>query len=90
IGYNARAGNEIIIHYLVDYAIKKREHEQGGGIENLARATYAAYHGGPSHLTRYRQRGTREFLRKVDAAFIKKYRAIQANGVSAVRQCYDG
>jgi hypothetical protein len=52
--YNARAGSEILEHYLVDYAIRKKEHEKGGGPDALARATYAAYNGGPGALTRYR------------------------------------
>ena len=38
---NARAGNEILVHYLVDYAIKRGEHEKTGNPDNLARATYA-------------------------------------------------
>jgi soluble lytic murein transglycosylase-like protein len=54
IGYNARAGSEILLHYLRDYAIARGE-EDAGGPDALARASYAVYHGGPSHLRRYRQ-----------------------------------
>jgi len=89
VGYNARAGNEILVHYLVDYAIKRKEHRQTGGVDNLARATYAVYNGGPGHLARYRQSSTRESLRKIDAAFLKKYRAIQQQGTGAVKQCFE-
>ena len=49
------AGSEILIHYLRDYAIAKGEHTATGEIDNLARATYAVYNGGPGHLRRYRK-----------------------------------
>ncbi|MGR9092116.1 MAG: hypothetical protein ACU85U_16210 [Gammaproteobacteria bacterium] len=88
IGYNARAGNEILVHYLVDYAIRKREHEITGSLDNLARATYAVYNGGPGHLKRYRQDDTKPGLRAIDDAFWRKYTGIQSEGVSAVRRCY--
>ena len=88
VGYNARAGNEILIHYLVDYALRQGEHNQAGGADNLARATYAIYNGGPRHISRYRRDTTSAYLKKIDAAFWKKYRAIQEKGVSAVKSCY--
>jgi len=88
IGYNARAGNEILVHYLVDYAIKKHEDEVTGDADNLARATYAIYNGGPRHLSRYRNPDTKQALKDIDDAFWKKYLAIQREGPGAVKQCY--
>ena len=88
IGYNARAGNEILVHYLVDFAIKKKEHEVTGDPNNLARATYAVYNGGPGHLRRYRDAKEPRSLRDIDTAFWKKYQALRASGVAAVKQCY--
>ncbi len=88
VGYNARAGNEILIHYLVDYAIRKREHEHEGGADNLARATYAVYNGGPRHLSRYRDPATRASLRAIDAAFWDKYRKMAGGDAKRVRECY--
>ncbi len=88
VGYNARAGNEILVHYLVDYAIKRKEHEMPGGLDNLARATYAVYNGGPGDLTRYRKPSTKDALREIDASFHQKYREIQAKGLTAIKQCY--
>lgn len=88
IGYNARAGNEILVHYLVDYAIKKREHEVSGGDENLARSAYAMYNGGPGQLSRYRSKNASKNLRKIDDGFWKKYRALEAQGEKAVKSCY--
>lgn len=88
VAYNAHAGNEILVHYLLDYAIRKGEHEVTGDIDALARATYAAYNGGPGHLKRYRQPDTRGHLRAIDEAFWRKYQAIGDHGAQAVRACY--
>ncbi len=86
--YNAGAGSEILLHYLTDYAIRRGEHEKTGKVDNLARATYAAYNGGPSHLTRYRTTGTPESLRKIDSAFWEKYRTIRTGNELAVSKCF--
>lgn len=88
VGYNASAGNEILTHYLVDYAIRKKEHEESAGIDGLARATYAAYNGGPAQLKRYRETPPRRSTRAIDEAFWKKYQTMVTTGASAVRQCY--
>jgi len=90
IGYNARAGNEILVHYLVDYAIRKKEHEITDPPDSLARATYAVYNGGPRHLTRYRNPDASASLKQIDTAFWQKYRAIQAEGPMAVKGCLGG
>ncbi|MBI4693533.1 MAG: lytic transglycosylase domain-containing protein [Gammaproteobacteria bacterium] len=89
ISYNARAGNEILVHYLVDYAIKKGEHKATGDANSLARATYAIYNGGPGQMRRYREQGTKPQLREIDQAFWEKYQALLAKpGAEAVRECY--
>lgn len=88
IAYNARAGSEILVHYLVDYAIKNNEQDITGNKHDLARATYAIYNGGPRHMSRYRKESTSPSLRKIDAAFWKKYRTIQDMGSIAVKSCY--
>lgn len=90
IGYNARAGSEILLHYLRDYAIARGE-EMVGGPDALARASYAAYHGGPSHLRRYREARPRTpALAAIDRAFHDKYRAVSAGGELGVRDCFPG
>ncbi len=88
IAYNAAAGSEILMHYLLNYAIRHGEDKQPGGPDNLARATYAAYNGGPGHLRRYRTADTREDLRKIDLSFHEKYEAIRNGDELAVRACY--
>lgn len=90
VGYNARAGAEILRHYLVDYAIAQGEHTITGAIDNLARATYAMYNGGPSQLTRYRAADTADAMRTIDAAFWEKYQAMKRtpNNSLQVASCY--
>ncbi len=90
VAYNARAGNEILVHYLVDYAIRKNEHEVTDPPDALARATYAMYNGGPGQLSRYRKPGVSSRARAVDNAFWQKYQDIQKEGAVAVRQCLAG
>ncbi|MDX2166977.1 MAG: lytic transglycosylase domain-containing protein [Deltaproteobacteria bacterium] len=88
IGYNAMAGSDILIHYLRDYAIAKGEHTATGNVDNLARATYAVYNGGPGHLRRYRRSGTKRSLRDIDEAFRDKYLRVKAGDELAVMECW--
>ncbi|GMQ75325.1 MAG: hypothetical protein BMS9Abin01_0573 [Gammaproteobacteria bacterium] len=89
IGYNARAGAEILAHYLTRYAIRKRE-DTYGIPDALARATYAVYNGGPSHRRRYRLKNTKKSLRAIDKSFYKKYLSIKAGKTREVMTCYLG
>ncbi|MCP8688910.1 lytic transglycosylase domain-containing protein [Marinobacterium sedimentorum] len=88
VGYNARAGNEILVHYLVDFAIKRKEDEIGGDPRALARAAYGVYNGGPRHLSRYRKADTSRTLQAVDMEFWRKYQAMEKQGTAAVKACY--
>ena len=90
IAYNARAGGEILLHYLRDYAIARSE-DQVGGPDALARAAYAAYHGGPRHLRRYREpKRWRRALVAVDRAFHAKYQEVEEGRELSVRECFPG
>ncbi|MGH7825842.1 MAG: transglycosylase SLT domain-containing protein [Candidatus Binatia bacterium] len=86
IEYNGNAGGEILYHYLTHYALRKNEHKQKGG--NLARATYSAYNGGPSQLTRYRAAKQNPQLKKIDEAFWDKFQAVSAGRELEVKRCY--
>ena len=86
IEYNGHAGAEILMRYLSRYALRKNEHKQPGG--HLARATYAAYNGGPSHLTRYRAEKQIAQLKQIDEDFWRKYQAVTSGQELAVRSCY--
>ena len=88
IAYNGRAGCEILLHYLKDFAIEKGEHRKPGGDDNLARATYAAYNGGPSQLGRYRLPGTKPSLKKIDELWWQKYQAVREGREMDVVSCY--
>ncbi len=88
VGYNARAGNEILVHYFVDYALRKGEHKVAGDRAAAARATYAMYNGGPSQRARYRKPDTPAGLRRIDEAFWRKYQAVKDGGADAVKACY--
>ena len=86
IEYNGNAGGEILLQYLVRYALRKNEEQQPSG--NLARATYAAYNGGPRHLTRYRSAKPNPALKKVDDAFWEKFQAVSSGREMDVLRCY--
>ncbi|NOR81254.1 MAG: transglycosylase SLT domain-containing protein, partial [Methyloprofundus sp.] len=88
IAYNAHAGGDILYRYLTRYAIKKQEHKQPGGMDNLARSAYSTYNGGPSRVARYRQtKGIPAFHKKIDQAFWEKYRQVKQGKEYAVAQC---
>jgi hypothetical protein len=86
IEYNGNSGGEILLYYLTRYAIRKKEDKQERG--NLARATYAAYNGGPGHLARYRAVKPNPALKKVDEAFWKKFQAVSSGRELEVQRCY--
>lgn len=90
IAYNSAAGAEVLLDYLLKYAIRKGEHRQPGGITNLARASYSAYNGGPSQISRYRSNKASAYGKQVDAAFWDKYRQVAAGNELAVSQCLGG
>ena len=90
IVYNARAGTEILEHYLSKYAIAKREHKTTGNPDNLARSAYAAYNGGPRQFDRYRRNDSAGHGKQVDQLFYEKYRAIDRGTEMAVKACYSG
>jgi soluble lytic murein transglycosylase-like protein len=87
LAYNARAGAEILVHYLVDYAIPANEPGKEDSLDALARATYAAYNGGPRALGRWRNAKTRADLRDIDRAFWRDYQAVKPRALT-VQACY--
>ena len=90
IAYNSRAGTEVLLNYLTKYALKQGEHQRSGGLDNLARASYSAYNGGPSQIARYRKHNVASTHRKVDAAFWGKYQQVKAGNELNVAQCLGG
>ncbi len=90
IDYNSSAGAEILFNYMTRYALKQGEHKQRGGLSNLARASYSAYNGGPSQVSRYRRSGVAAAHRKVDALFWAKYQQVAAGKAMNVADCLGG
>jgi hypothetical protein len=88
ITYNARAGSEILFKFMVDYALKQKEHKHGGSLSYLARATYSAYNGGPSQVDRYRKKDVPAEQKSIDAAFWEKYQQVRQGQELAVAQCF--
>jgi hypothetical protein len=73
-GYNAGAGAQILVQLLTRYGAREATHL----LENAARATYAAYNGGPAAYRRYRAPKVPRAQRAVDRAFWSKYQAMAA------------
>jgi septal ring-binding cell division protein DamX len=90
ITYNTRAGSEILFKFMVKYALKKQEHKRDGGLSNLARATYSAYNGGPSKVSRYRKKDVPAAHKKIDIAFWDKFQQVNRGQELAVAQCLGG
>jgi len=88
ITYNVRSGSEILFKFMVNCALKQKEHKHAGGISNLARATYSAYNGGPSQVSRYRKNNVPAEQKKIDTAFWEKYQQVHIGQELAVAQCF--
>jgi hypothetical protein len=88
--YNTRAGAEVLLRYLVKYALKRGEQKHQGGLDNLARSSYSAYNGGPDQTSRYRDPQAPPAHRKIDAAFWTKYQAVKQGKELQVAECLGG
>lgn len=86
--YNTRAGAEILMRYMRRYAIRKKEHHHKGGLDNLARATYAAYNAGPGKLNRYRRKNATKRQKQVDRSYYEKFLKVKNGEVLGVKDCF--
>lgn len=87
IAYNIDSGSRILFNYLNRYALKKNEHKRRGGLDNLARASYSAYNGGPGQVSRYRNSKTPKAFRLIDQSFHRKYLHVKEGKELAVATC---
>lgn len=90
VDYNTGAGAEILFNYMTRYALRKGEHKQQGGLVNLARASYSAYNGGPSQVSRYRRTDVPAAHRKIDRLFWEKYQQVDSGKSLNVAFCLGG
>ena len=90
IDYNSSAGAEVLLNYLVRYALPQGEHKRSGGVGNLARSSYSAYNGGPGQVSRYRRSNVAAGHRRIDQLFWEKYRQVDAGDEMNVAGCLNG
>lgn len=84
VAYNAEAGAEILLHYLLRYAAGE---EKTGSTDNVARATYAVYNAGPGAVGRYRgKRGSRR-EQDIHRRFWEMYQGFAADGEADLFRC---
>jgi hypothetical protein len=86
IAYNAGAGAEILAQLLTRYGVR----EASTRLENAARATYAAYNGGPDAYRRYRVGKVSRAKRAIDRAFWQKFQAMMAGQALDFVLCIEG
>lgn len=84
-GYNAYAGTRILLRYLRLHA--RPIAERTGSIEDLARASYAAYNAGPRAAGRFLKSAQNARVRQVDDKFWNFFQGISDGGRVDVRTC---
>ena len=83
--YNVRAGAQILLRYLKDYAIPYAA--KSGAPEAAPRAVYAVYNAGPRAVGRFGKENAHPREKRVDGRFWKLYSAIAAGGRADLRSC---
>jgi hypothetical protein len=83
--YNVRAGAQILMRYLKDYAIPYAT--RGGSPELAPRAVYAVYNAGPRAVGRFDKEKPHPREKRVDDRFWSLYRAIAAGASADLRSC---
>ena len=83
--YNARAGAEILLRYMKDYAIP---YAQKAGDPSLApRAAYAVYNAGPRAVGRFAKNPPNPREKRVDDKLLTLYKGIAAGGQADLKSC---
>ena len=83
--YNARAGAQILLRYLKDYAIPYAE--QRGEPSDAPRAVYAVYNAGPRAVGRFDKPHPHPREKRVDDRFWRLYQGIAAGGRPDLQNC---
>jgi hypothetical protein len=83
--YNVRAGAQILLRYLKDYAIPYAE--RSGDPADAPRAVYAVYNAGPRAVGRFAKASPHPREKRVDERFDTLYRAIASGAAADLRSC---
>lgn len=74
--YNAGAGCEILARMMQYASMSQAKFDPVLISSHLARSAYAGYNGGPGACNRWRRREP-PALKKIDAGFLERYRAVE-------------
>jgi hypothetical protein len=83
--YNARAGAQILMRYLRDYAIPYAQ--RSGDPGHVPRAAYAVYNAGPRAVGRFNKAEPHPREKRVDDRLWTLYRGISSGGDADLRTC---
>src|SRR3989442_1357519 len=83
--YNARAGAQIVLRYMKDYAIPYAE--RSGDANHIPRATYAVYNAGPRAVGRFNKPQPHPREQRVDQRLWSLYQGIASGGQADLRAC---
>lgn len=90
IVYNTSAGSQILIRLMRGAQARQSRSKTDPADADIARATYAAYNGGPNEYDRWRRANEPAELRQIDESFWTKYRAMAAGESFNILQCRNG
>jgi len=90
IQYNARAGSEILNHYLCKYALKKMDPANPLDLDTLGRVVYAMYNGGPGEFRKFLKRKETNSFYESDKLFWGKYTMAKEGQFDKVSVCLIG
>lgn len=83
--YNVRAGAQILLRYLKDYAIPYAA--RSGDPADAPRAVYAVYNAGPRAVGRFAKPSPHPREKRVDERFHTLYRALASGASADLRSC---
>ena len=83
--YNARAGAQILMRYMKDYAIPYAE--KSGDVNHVPRAAYAVYNAGPRAVGRFNRNPPHPREARVDERLWSLYQGIASGGQVDLRTC---
>jgi hypothetical protein len=83
--YNMRAGAQILMRYVKDYAIPYAQKK--GEPDHVARAAYAVYNAGPRAVGRFAKVEPHPREKRVDDHLWTLYRGVAAGGQADLRTC---